>query len=398
MILQRLKGHYTTRSQPVHQQDYQIKPERWRVVAGFSIPVGGPFTQVSCDRGTAILYTSRLGEVPLYYHIDTRQKRLCWSEQRFDLPRGAKRLDAGSCLIWSPEHSQRWDLDWLPMPAIAPATPQQEAIAQYQQLILSAVQRRLGGRTRVAVSQSGGIDSMLITWALQQLGVEVVPIVACSSFEDLDIVSARAFTEALQLNCIPVVVKPQQVEALLNKALIQLEDTETSNIRMAIANILIARKCRELDIDLIFNGHGHDDIHGKGTLVKGVLAEQHGTLSERWRNARRLGTEATSGMLKMFASTFRHYGIEVRMPYYDQDLLSWAFAQPVEVIPPDFKKIFARTVARATLPPGFWTDEKHSIGYLTGAGLSLKQDLLKCKKQLFTTTALGQRLKQQRGN
>ena len=393
--MERLKGLYSIRSQPIHQQDYQVKPEKWRLVAGFSLPIAGPFTQVICKRGAAILYVSRQGEVPLYYLA--KQKQICWSEQRFELPRGAKRLAAGTCIVWTPEGIQEWTLDLIPQPAIAPPIPQSEAIAHYQQLILSAVQSRLSGRTRVAVSQSGGIDSMLITWALRRLGVEVVSITACASDTELDSMAARAFCEAIEVPWIPVYVKPEQLESLLNEAVIRLEDIESLNIRMTIGNILIARKCRELGLDLIFNGHGHDDVHGKGSLVKGVLAQQYGTPSECWRNARRLGTEATSGMVKMFACIFRGYGIEVRMPYYDDDLLAWAFAQPVEVIPPDFKKSFARAVAKATLPPGFWTEEKHSVGYLRGAGLSLKQDLLKDKKALFAATALGRRLRTQRG-
>ncbi|MHC5897585.1 hypothetical protein, partial [Nostoc sp.] len=114
------------------------------------------------------------------------------------------------------------------------------------------------------------------------------------------------------------------------------------------------------------------------TLVKAALKQvKVGTDSERWAIARKNVTLATKGMLKMFASTFRHYGIHVRMPYYDRDLLNWAFSQPISIIPATFDKSFVRDFATTVLPNGEWLNKKYSVGYLTGAGLSLKQLLLK---------------------
>ncbi|MGA7933416.1 MAG: asparagine synthase-related protein [Kovacikia sp.] len=370
--MQRIAGSYSSRSKPISQADHQIEPEHWTIIDGFKLPIRGPFTQAICNRGTAVLYVSQPGEVPLY--ISLTPGYIHWHEQELLLPKPV-RIKQGCVVIWTPENCQLFFVEGLPRPPIRDPISKPEAIAQYQECIINAVRRRLNGRTRVAVAQSGGTDSLLLTWALLELGIEVVPLTVCTSRDTLDFVGAETALKTLGLKPILILIPPESLKALIYEAVLCLEHTESSNVRMAIGNILMARKCQELGIDLIFIGHGHDDVFGKGTLMKGVLAEQIGTPSEQWRDARIASTEATAGMMKMFSSTFRRYGVETRMPYYDAELLEWAFSQPIEVLPIEFKKQFVHTVFQACFPINL--SDRHSVGYLKGAGLGLKGDLFK---------------------
>jgi asparagine synthetase B (glutamine-hydrolysing) len=237
---------------------------------------------------------------------------------------------------------------------------------------MGAIARRLGHPfpVSVAVSQSGGIDSLMITWALIQLGVKPIPMTVCTGTDDPDILVANAtLPEMGAPSPIPITVTAPETESLIKEALLCFEDADVGNIKMAIGNLLMARKCKELGIDLIFNGHAQDDMHGVGGLALGNFKKFKGTPSERWRDARRKETHDATGMVKMFSTTFRRYGIQVRMPYYDADLLEWAFSQPTEVIPVHHAKPFARAVACSILPPGPWLESKYnSTGYITGAG------------------------------
>jgi asparagine synthetase B (glutamine-hydrolysing) len=388
--MNRLNGRYCFNQSPIEQTDYQIEPFRWTSLEGYKLPICGPYTQVVARHGECCLYVSQPGEVPLYYSITPGW--IHWHEQKLALPGKPNRIEQGTAIIWSPESLESYFVEHLPRPNIGTEIlTQSEAIAHYQQILITAVLRRLGNAKRIAVAQSGGPDSLLITWALTQCGVQVIPLTVCTSEVDLDIQGARSACSTLGLSVIPIVVCQDQLAPLIQEALLCCEDTEDSNVRMAIGNLLMARKCQELEIDLIFSGHGHDDVFGKGTLVKGVLNQQVGSSAERWRDTRWLCTMATRGMLKMFSSTFRRYGVQVRMPYYDADLLEWAFSQPVEVLPIEFKKQFVHQVFRQTLPPGTHTDPKYSIGYLTGAGLSLRNKTLKA---FFNPKRLRQQLKQ----
>ncbi|MFN6475328.1 asparagine synthase-related protein [Nostoc sp. DedQUE07] len=375
----RISGNYHLKSDSIYQADLQIKPDTFAEKEGWLLPINGPFTLVKAERGTAILYVSSPGETPLYYTATPAS--LHWGEQKLKLPKSAKRVNPGEMIIWEPGYITKQVIDNILVSNIRGDYPIVSAYEEYARLILFAVQKRLATcpqSHRVAIAQSGGLDSLILAWALHTLGVEVYPLTVCTNSTNLDITAATACLENWGLKPIPIVVENSQIEELLKEAIACLEDVETSNLRMAMGSLLMARKCQELEIQSIFIGHGHDDIHGKGTLVKAALKHvTEGNESERWAIARKNVTLATGGMLKMFSSTFRSYGVHVRMPYYDRDLLNWAFSQPTSIIPVTFDKSFVRDFATTVLPNGEWLNKKHSVGYLTGAGLSFKQPLLK---------------------
>ncbi|MGA7933417.1 MAG: asparagine synthase-related protein [Kovacikia sp.] len=368
MTLQRIAGSYSIRSKPISQTDHQIEPQHWTTIEGFKLPIRGPFTQAICNRGTACLYVSQPGEVPLYYSLTSGW--IHWHEQKLALPGKAIRIRQGEAIIWTPQRCDTFQVDEFPTPDIEPVVTMESAIQPYLSLILKSTAKRLGNSQKVAVSQSGGIDSLMITWALLKLGVEVIPLTVCTGMDDLDIMTAaEALPQMGSVPPIPCIIQTAELPELIKEALLCFEDADIGNIKMAIGNILMARKCQELGIELIFNGHAQDDLHGCGALALGNYKKLQGTPSERWRDARRKETHDATGMVKMFAATFRRYGVGVRMPYYDSELLEWAFSQPTSVFPVHHAKPFARAVACSILPPGPWLNAKYnSTGYITGAG------------------------------
>jgi asparagine synthetase B (glutamine-hydrolysing) len=381
--MQRIVGRYSLRSQAVSQSDHQIEPQHFITVEGVKLPIRGPFTQAICQRGTAVLYVSQPGEVPLYYSLTPGWVH--WHEQKLALPGTAKRINQGEAIIWNPQGCRTEKVDELPLPAIGEPTPVENAIQQYKDLLIKAIARRLPPAIKtVAVSQSGGIDSLMVTWALLRLGIQVVPLTVCTGTTDPDIEVAASVLPQMQApDPVPILIKPAEVPSLMQEALLCFEDADVGNIKMSIGNLLMARKCRELGIDVIFNGHAQDDMHGVGGLALGNFKKLSGTPSERWRDARRKETHDATGMVKMFASTFRRYSVQVRMPYYDADLLEWTFSQPTTVIPVHHAKPFARAVACSILPPGPWLEPKYnSTGYITGAGFYEDRILITIERSL----------------
>ncbi|MHC5897588.1 adenine nucleotide alpha hydrolase family protein [Nostoc sp.] len=167
---------------------------------------------------------------------------------------------------------------------------------------------------------------------------------------------------------IPVLIAEAELPELFDEAVFCYESTQFDNLQMAVANVAIARRCQELGVKTIFNGHVHDDLMGTDGLVQGKFKQLQGTESERWRDARR---DALSGfgMEKMFASTFRRHGIKVRMPFFDNDFANWILSQPTTIIPVKAKKPFARLATRKVLPVGEWSRNVYNRhGYITGAG------------------------------
>jgi len=364
----RIAGSYGTHKMqpPFLQSELQVPQDSFSW-GGWQLPEREA-TQVQGQDGAVLLYVSASGEVPLYYSLFN--SRIYWHEQSLAIPGKAELVQKGQAVVWNGQ-IKKHSLRDLPRPRIREdLLTEDRAIQEYAQLLIAAVERRLGDRKRVAIAQSAGLDSFLVLWALQQLGVEAIPITVGTDFNCWDISSAAETLATIGIAHYPVIVSREQMPELFKEAVLCLEEYQAGNLTMAACNIAIARQCREMGIDLILTGHGHDDLHGSEGLIQGDFKRLPGNESERWRDARRAGYGGI-GMEKMFSSTFRRYGICCRTPFLDVDLLNWAFSLPTSVIPPVPNKPLARKIARALLPAtGAWNRPKYlRRGYITGAGM-----------------------------
>ncbi|MFN6474056.1 MAG: asparagine synthase-related protein [Nostoc sp. SerVER01] len=371
--MQRLIG----KCNPRRDKDFEvidgaITPFKFQSLDDFNIPVGCGASFVSSRNGKVCLFTGWSHEIPIYYSI--YRDNLYWHEQSLALPKHEMRpvlVERGQAVIWHPERGiKTHEIEPIPQPPIrSDAVSLDEAIEEYFKWLVDAVKNRISVSTPgIAVSQSGGLDSCLVAWALHQLGVDFVPLVACSSLEDWDYQMAMMVLSQIGIEPIPVLITPKDLPELFNEAVFCYESTQFDNLQMAAANVALARRCRELGVKTIFNGHAHDDLMGSEGLVQGKFKQLQGTESERWRDARR-DSMSGFGMEKMFSSTFRKHGIKVQMPFFDTNFANWVFSQTTAIIPVKARKPFARLAARQVLPVGEWSREVYNRrGYITGAG------------------------------
>ena len=368
--MQRIAGSYSQKSSPVSQSQYQSPPLAYASVMGYKIPVRCGASLAWGSRGNALLYSSWSSEIPLYYTI--HNGTLHWHEQQLALPGRANLVQKGQAVIWNRIEGIYTEIvEQVPRPPICSNSEVGQAIEEYKKLLISAVKSRLQtleSTTRIAVSQSGGLDSCLVAWALKELGVNFIPLVACGSLDDWDYQMATHVLGQWGITPRPVLVATEDMPDLFSEAVLCYESHQFDNLQMAVCNVAIARIAKSLGITAIFNGHAHDDFMGAHGLVQAEYKRLSGTDAERWRDARRNAISGI-GMEKMFSSTFRRYGIEVRMPFFDTDLVEWILAQPTSIIPVKAKKPFARIVARKLLPPGEWSRPVYNQrGYINGAG------------------------------
>ncbi|MFN6475326.1 asparagine synthase-related protein [Nostoc sp. DedQUE07] len=371
-MMQRLIGKCNPRRDKDFQVvDYAISPLKFQSIEGFNIPVDCGASFVSSQNGKVCLFTGWSHEIPIYYSI--YRDNLYWHEQYLALPRQMRPVlvERGQAVIWHPERGiTTYEVEPIPRPPIrSDEVSLDEAVEEYLNLILDAVGNRIKSSIHpVAVSQSGGLDSCLVAWALHTLGIDFVPMVACSSLEDWDYQMAQLVLSQIGIEPMPIVITPQRLPELFDEAVFCYESTQFDNLQMAAANVAIAKQCRELGIKTIFNGHAHDDLMGSEGLVQGKFKQLKGTQSERWRDARR-DSMSGFGMEKMFSAVFRRHGIKVQMPFFDTDLANWVFSQTTNIIPVKARKPFARLATRKVLPIGEWSREVYNRhGYITGAG------------------------------
>jgi asparagine synthetase B (glutamine-hydrolysing) len=374
--MERITGTYTKQSPPLIQSDLQINPTEYTEFDGTKLPVKGPFTVAIAQFGTVTLYSSFPAEIPLYYTIV--EKVVHWGEMKRKLPGRVHQVPPGKAVKITGLGNRVWKHQKL-KPAIAPQIALPDAIAEYRELLLKAVKSRLETCPpgKIALSCSGGVDSLLVAWALKELGVDFLPFTACTSSKSSDISQARRNLKAMGITePIPVFIDRQTVLDSVEEALLLFEDIGPTPeyMRQAIAHVAIARHAAAAGVTSIFNGHGQDDLMGRMRSIYKEIVGLPDTVenAEIWRDERlRAFNDQTLvwDVNKLFSSIFRHYGIHVRMPYYDWDFMNWVLSQRLNIVPISKDKPFVQKAAAIILPPGTLKPDYTSTGYVTGAGI-----------------------------
>ncbi|MFN6475322.1 asparagine synthase-related protein [Nostoc sp. DedQUE07] len=376
----RISGSYNLKTSPkISSSDFQIQPTNFIDLEEIRLPISGPFALAEGKHGSCYIYSSYPSEIPLYFSVIKNEVH--WGELKGKLPGNPERVKPGYLAHIKPGGYKLVPVqNQLPAPAIRQEKVFiKDAIAEYWELLLVAVQRRLATCPpgKIAVSCSGGVDSLLICQALMVLEIDFIPFTACTDYNSWDIQNAILVLEAMS--------GPKPVAVLIDNDFVISHAQEAMSLyeylgptdkynQAAISYLAIAKAAEIAGCSAIFNGHGQDDVHGNIRSIYKELKNEDDSYkqAQMWRDER---IRALKEMLylwndhKLFSSIFRHYGIHVRMPYFDWDLATWALSQPISIIPVDKTKPFVKKAANLLLPPGPWNHSTYaSTGYTKGAG------------------------------
>lgn len=377
----RISGSYNLKTSPkIQSSDFQIKPTKFIDLEEIQLPISGPFTLVEGKHGACYIYSSYPSEIPLYFSIVNKHE-VYWGELKGELPGRPEKIKPGYLAhIKLGIHKLLPIQNQLPVPAIRTENIAiKEAIAEYWELLLAAVERRLATcpSGKIAVSCSGGVDSLLLCKALMVLGIDFIPFTACIDRNSWDIQNAIRTLDAMGgIKPIAVLIDDNFVYSHMKEAISLYEYLGPTNKynQAAITYLAIAKTAASAGCTTIFNGHGQDDVHGNIRNIYKELKNEDNPYkqAEMWRDERVRALKDMAYLWndhKLFSSIFRHYDIHVRMPYFDWDLTTWVLSQPINIIPVDKTKPFVRKAASILLPAGPWNYSDYtSTGYTKGTG------------------------------
>jgi asparagine synthase (glutamine-hydrolysing) len=126
--------------------------------------------------------------------------------------------------------------------------------------MVNAIQRVVSGRSRIGISLSGGIDSMSVAFACRECApnAELVGFTAGSGDDDPEIRNAALVMERLGGRHVPVIVTAEPLAELLPELVWHFESpvgrTET------VQALVIAKAAREDGFDFLMTGMGSDGL------------------------------------------------------------------------------------------------------------------------------------------
>jgi len=207
-----------------------------------------------------------------------------------------------------------------------------QAVDCYQEVIYSAVKKRLSDVDRVGVLLSGGVDSCLIAKLVYDIastaGIKVIAYTAGLSNSE-DIGSAQGFAQEMGLDHRMKVLSIAEVEKYIPKVIEVVEERDFVQVEAGIGIYAAVDIASQDGIKVIFSGQGPDELWGGYAWYPQVLnQESRQELSQRmWDDLTRGDIETLDRENKIA----RSHGAEMMFPYLDLDVVKLALSVAPEL-------------------------------------------------------------------
>jgi asparagine synthase (glutamine-hydrolysing) len=247
-------------------------------------------------------------------------------------------------------------------------------IDKLHSLLLNSIKRRTADTKRVSIAFSGGLDSSVIAALVKKIGVEALLIcVGLEGSEELE--HAEKIAENIGLPFRAEAYTPDHVERDLRKVLWLIESANALKISIGIPIFWAAEASSKMGCGILLSGQGSDEIFaGYHKYIRGYEKLEGKIEGLLYHDA--LSLYETS--LEQDEKICSFHGVEVRFPYTDYDLMSFALSLPAALKiesedDPLRKRILRRLAENIGLPPEVYLKPKKAIQYGTGVAKALRK-------------------------
>jgi len=196
------------------------------------------------------------------------------------------------------------------------------ALEAYHLALREAVRKRIPDMDKIGVIFSGGIDSVLIASMLKEMSANVTCYVAgMTGSSDLH----YAQQAAAQLS-VPLRINTLNTESLLDlvpKVISCIEDRSLGQVEVAIPILASVEMASEDNQIVLFTGQGADELFGGYPWYRRIIElDGYDEFEYRmWDDLKHLYSETLEREDKITMS----YGIELRVPYLDPEVIKTAY-------------------------------------------------------------------------
>ncbi|GAB4314745.1 MAG: asparagine synthase (glutamine-hydrolyzing) [Candidatus Zixiibacteriota bacterium] len=288
----------------------------------------GVYAMVISDRDTTIVARDKIGVRPLYYTIDGDAVTFA-SERRPLTVNGldetdTQRLAPGHMLIArNGTHEIRpfWTPDSL-KPTVQRITDKAEAIAAYGSAIEAAIRKRVEGHDHVGVIFSGGIDSFLVAYLIDKIGVPFT-CYASGRTGSTDIKWSLELCKQFGWDIKTADLTTEDVAQLVPEVMDVIEDHSLIQVEVAIPIYAAVRNASRNGERVILTGQGADELFGGYSWYSTIVdREGYGAFLKRsWEDTLLLYSECLEREDKISMA----HSVELRVPFLDPNVIKVAY-------------------------------------------------------------------------
>lgn len=289
----------------------------------------GVYALAVTDGRTTVIARDRIGVRQLYYSFARGLTAFASEKKSLMALLGADaqihRLPPGRMMVMQP-HRRELRTFWRPeqLKSSELISDANEAIRVYGKVLEEAVRKRVHDRDRVGIIYSGGIDSFMIAFLVQKLGVPFTCYVAGRDEGSSDIEWAKRTAAEHNFPLEVKLLSSEDIERLVPDVIRTIEDHSLNQVEVAIPVFASIRMAQEAGERVVLTGQGADELFG-GYPWYSTIVDREGYemfLERSWEDTFLLYKECLEREDKIAMA----HSLELRVPYLDPEVIRFAFA------------------------------------------------------------------------
>lgn len=279
------------------------------------------------DNKQSIIARDKLGVRQIYFHENNHtvtfasEKKPLWaiSGKKADI----RRLLPGHMAVL--DGSGLKDMTFWSSESIKPdhhIQNRKEAVKAYGRAIQEAIRKRVDSKDHVGIIFSGGIDSFLIAYEVQKLGVDFTCYTAGREGAT-DIQWAKELANQYNFPLKVKMLSADDIEKLIPEIIQDIEDYSLNQVEVSVPIYASVRMAQENGERVILSGQGADELFGGYPWYPTIVDREGHESFEKysWEDAFLLYKECLEREDKISMA----HSIELRVPFLDPEVVKVAF-------------------------------------------------------------------------